>query len=56
MIDYCKSQGIQVEAYSPIAQNNDRLRDNRAVKEIAAKYGKTLQQIYGAQNETYIED
>lgn len=45
MIDYCKSQGIQVEAYSPIAQNNDRLRDNRAVKEIAAKYGKTLQQI-----------
>lgn len=45
LIDYCKSQGIQVEAYSPIAQNNDRLRDNRAVKEIAAKYGKTLQQI-----------
>ena len=45
LIDFCKSQGIQVEAYSPIAQNNDRLRSNRVLKDLAAKYGKTLHQI-----------
>ena len=45
LIDYCKAQGIQPEAYSPIAQNNDRLRSNRVLKELALKYGKSIQQI-----------
>ena len=34
-----------MEAYSPIAQNNDRLRNNRLLKSLAAKYGKSMQQI-----------
>ena len=45
LIEFCKNQGIQVEAYSPIAQNNDRLRSNRVLKGIALKYGKSLHQI-----------
>lgn len=45
LITYCQSQGIQMEAYSPIAQNNDRLRNNRLLKSLAAKYGKSMQQI-----------
>ncbi len=45
LIDYCKSQGIQVEAYSPIAQNNDRLKNNKILKSIAEKYGKSMQQV-----------
>ena len=45
LIEYCKSQGIQVEAYSPIAQNNDRLRRNRVLNGLAAKYGKSIYQI-----------
>lgn len=45
LIEYCKSQGIQVEAYSPIAQNNDRLRRNKLLHALASKYGKTIHQI-----------
>lgn len=45
LVEYCKSQDIQVEAYSPIAQNNDRLRRNRVLHGLASKYGKTIHQI-----------
>ena len=45
LIGYCKSKGIQPEAYSPIAQNNDRLRGNRVLTEIANKYGKSIFQV-----------
>ena len=45
LLAYCKSEGIQVEAYSPLAQNNDRLRNNRTLKLLAQKYGKSMQQI-----------
>ena len=45
LINYCKTKGIQVEAYSPLAQNNDRLRNNRVLKGLSEKYGKSLQQI-----------
>ena len=45
LIEYCKSEGIQVEAYSPIAQNNDRLRNNKRLKSIASNHSKTLQQV-----------
>jgi len=45
LIEYCKSEGIQVEAYSPIAQNNDRLRNSKRLKTIAVNHSKSLQQI-----------
>ncbi len=45
LIEFCHSNGIQVEAYSPIAQNNDRIRKNRILNGLAQKYGKTMQQI-----------
>lgn len=45
LINYCKSEGIQVEAYSPIAQNNDRLRNSKKIKSIASNHGKSLQQV-----------
>ena len=45
LIDYCKTERIQVEAYSPIAQNNDRLRNNKKLKNIASSHGKSLQQV-----------
>lgn len=45
LIKYCNSVGIQVEAYSPIAQNDDRMIKNRALNSIAHKYKKNIQQI-----------
>lgn len=45
LIEYCKSEGIQVEAYSPLAKNDDRLRRNRIIGALADKYGKTRTQI-----------
>ena len=37
LVDYCKSQGIQVEAYSPIA-HGEALK-NPAIAKMAEKYG-----------------
>lgn len=45
LIEYCKSKGIQVEAYSPLARNDDRLRRNRVIGELSKKYNKTRTQI-----------
>lgn len=45
LIAYCISQNIQVEAYSPIAQNNDRICCNKVLNACAIKYGKSMQQI-----------
>lgn len=43
LIDYTKSQGILVEAYSPVAHGV--LLNNETVKEIAAKYGVSAPQL-----------
>ncbi|TCJ81562.1 UNVERIFIED_ORG: diketogulonate reductase-like aldo/keto reductase [Bacillus cereus] len=40
---FCKEQGIQMEAWSPLMQG--QLLDNETLKEIAHKYGKTTAQI-----------
>lgn len=45
LIEFCKSEGIQVEAYSPLAKNDDRLRSNRIIGSLAEKYGKSRTQI-----------
>jgi len=41
--DYCKSQGIQIEAWAPLAQGH--LLDNEVLKTIGAKYGKSTAQV-----------
>jgi len=41
--DFCREQGIQMEAWSPLMQG--QLLDNPALQEIADKYGKTTAQI-----------
>ncbi|MDP4099439.1 aldo/keto reductase [Paenibacillus sp. P96] len=41
--EYCKKQGIQIEAWSPLAQG--QLLDNEVLKEIADKHGKSTAQV-----------
>ncbi|MFB5269804.1 aldo/keto reductase [Paenibacillus enshidis] len=41
--EYCKKQGIQIEAWSPLAQG--QLLDNAVLKEIADKHGKSTAQV-----------
>ena len=43
LIEYCKSQDIQVESYSPIAHG--KILQNPLVMETAAKYGVTAAQL-----------
>lgn len=41
--DYCKEQGIQIEAWSPLMQG--QLLDEPLLQEIAAKHGKSVAQV-----------
>lgn len=41
--EYCKAQGIQIEAWAPLAQGH--LLDNEVLADIAARHNKTLPQI-----------
>lgn len=41
--EYCRAQGIQIEAWAPLAQGH--LLDNEVIAEIAARKGKTLPQV-----------
>lgn len=41
--EYCKAQGIQIEAWAPLAQGN--LLDNEVIADIAARHNKTLPQV-----------
>ncbi|MCA0756842.1 aldo/keto reductase [Paenibacillus sp. N4] len=41
--DYCKKQGIQIEAWSPLMQG--QLLDEPLLQEIAAKHGRTVAQV-----------
>ena len=53
LIEYCRSQNIQVESYSPIAHG--KILRNSLVMETAAKYGVTAAQLcvrYAVQMET----
>ncbi|OMG01103.1 glyoxal reductase [Paenibacillus sp. FSL R7-0337] len=41
--EYCKAQGIQIEAWAPLAQGH--LLDNEVLADIAAHHNKTLPQV-----------
>ncbi|WNS45396.1 aldo/keto reductase [Paenibacillus sp. MMS20-IR301] len=41
--EYCRAQGIQIEAWAPLAQGH--LLDNEVIAEIAAHHNKTLPQV-----------
>jgi diketogulonate reductase-like aldo/keto reductase len=45
LIEFCKSRGIAVEAYTPIARFDDRLIRLSVLNAIARKYNKTAVQI-----------
>ena len=45
LVDFCHQHGIVVQAYTPLARNDDRLRSNLILRGIAQKYGKTIQQV-----------
>lgn len=45
LIEFCKKNDIVVEAYTPLARNDDRLQKNLILKGLAKKYNKTIQQI-----------
>ena len=45
LISFCKSEGIQVEAYTPLAKNDDRLKSNKILNQLAKKYGKSRTQV-----------
>ena len=45
LIKYCRSKGIQVEAYTAIARFDDRLMRLPLLKNIAQKYNKTVVQV-----------
>lgn len=45
LILFCKEHGIQVEAYTPLARNDDRLQKNLILKELGKKYNKSMAQI-----------
>ncbi len=45
LINHCKSKGIQIEAYTPVARYDDRLIRLPLLKKLEAKYGKNFIQI-----------
>lgn len=45
LIGYCRDNGIQVEAYTPIARYDDRLVRLPLLKELETKHGKNFVQI-----------
>lgn len=45
LINFCKDYGIHVIAYTPLARNDDRLRKNLILRDIAEKHHKTIYQV-----------
>lgn len=45
LIKFCHDNEIVVEAYSPIARNDDRLMRLPKLRKIAEKYGKSIVQV-----------
>lgn len=45
LIEFCHEHGIAVQAYTPLARNDDRLTKNLILQGLAKKYNKSIQQI-----------
>jgi diketogulonate reductase-like aldo/keto reductase len=45
LVNYCKSKGIAVEAYSPLARMDPKLIENHVLRELGDKHQKTVPQI-----------
>lgn len=45
LIAFCKRHGIQVEAYTPLARNDDRLQKNPILINLSRKYDKSIAQV-----------
>lgn len=45
LVEYCQSQGIQVEAYTPLARMDERLVRLPLWKRLQIKYNKTISQL-----------
>lgn len=45
LTNYCRNEGIQIMAYTPLARNDDRLVNSRLLKKLALKYKKSISQI-----------
>lgn len=45
LIQYCHNLGMQIIAYTPLAINDYRLRNNKLLRSMADKYHKNIQQI-----------
>lgn len=45
LVEFCHQHDIAVQAYTPLARNDDRLTKNLILQNLSKKYGKTIQQI-----------
>ena len=45
LVDFCQENDIAVMAYSPVARMDKELHESPILKELSAKYGKTVSQI-----------
>ncbi len=45
LIEFCHQHGIAVQAYTPLARNDDRLTKNLILQGLTKKYHKSIQQI-----------
>lgn len=57
LLQFCRGNGIQVEAYSSLARGNTELFSNPAVQDIATRHGKSIGQVllrWGLQKEVVI--
>lgn len=45
LVDLCKKENIRVMSYSPLARMDDELNTNVVLRNIAEKYGKTVNQV-----------
>ena len=45
LIEYCDKKGIIIEAYTPLAKADERVKRNKLINELGKKYDKTWAQI-----------